>query len=69
VRAVAPTAIGGGVMYVCVWLVKTQIFADASASWRLSGAIITGMIVYALMTFFINRDAIRQCLTLVRRQV
>jgi len=56
-------------MYVCVWLVKTQIFADASASWRLSGAIITGMIVYALMTFFINRDAIRQCLTLVRRQV
>jgi len=27
------------------------------------------MTVYALMTFFINRDAIRQCLTLVRRQV
>jgi hypothetical protein len=56
-------------MYVCVWLVKTLIFADASAPWRLSGAIITGVAVYALMTLFINRDAIRQCLTLVRRQV
>jgi len=27
------------------------------------------MTVYALMTFFINRDAIRQCMTLLRRQV
>jgi O-antigen/teichoic acid export membrane protein len=67
-RAVAPTAIAGSVMYACVWLVKTMIFADASAPWRLSAAIITGMIAYALMTFFVNRDAVRQCLTLIQRQ-
>jgi teichuronic acid exporter len=68
VRAVAPTAIAGGVMYASVWLVKTLIFADAPASWRLCASVMTGVVVYSLMTFLVNSGTARQCLTLIRRQ-
>ena len=66
VGAIAPTAIAGSVMYACVWFAKTFIVAGAPAAWRLCASITTGMIVYSSVTFFANRGAIRQCLTLIR---
>jgi teichuronic acid exporter len=66
--AVVPTVIAGGAMYAAVWLVKTLVFADAAAPWRLCAAIVTGIIVYSMITFLINRSAVRQCLTLLRMQ-
>lgn len=68
VDVIAPTAISAGVMYVCVWVVKTFVFADGAAAWRLGAAIATGSIVYWVMTFLINRDALRQLMTLLRVQ-
>jgi O-antigen/teichoic acid export membrane protein len=69
VDAIAPAAVAGSVMYVSVWITKTFIFADSPPPWRLCGSIVTGMIVYSLMTFCINRNAIRQCLSLIRRSI
>jgi teichuronic acid exporter len=67
--AVLPTAIAGGAMYAAVWLVKTTVFHDAGAPWRLCAAILTGIVVYSAMTLLINRSVVRQCLTLLRTQV
>jgi O-antigen/teichoic acid export membrane protein len=64
--AVAPTAIAAGVMYASVWLVKTFVFEDTAAPLRLCASMVTGIFVYFMMTFFINRNAARQCLALVR---
>ena len=64
--AVAPTAAAAGVMYVCVWLVKTLVLAGASAPWRLTGSIVTGIAVYSVMTLCINRRVVREFLALVR---
>jgi teichuronic acid exporter len=64
--AVAPTAAAAGVMYVCVWLVKTLVLADAPAPWRLTGSIVTGIAVYSVMTLCINRRVVREFLALVR---
>ena len=69
VGAIAPTAIAGSVMYACVWLARTFVVAGAPAAWRLCASILTGMTVYSLVTFFTNRGAIRQCLTLIRGRV
>jgi teichuronic acid exporter len=68
VRAIIPTAIAGSLMYASVWMVKTIIFAGASAPWRLGASVITGIIVYSSITFFVNRGAVRQCLALIRAQ-
>jgi hypothetical protein len=51
-----------------VWLVKTSVFTDVGAPWRLCAAILTGIVVYSVMTLLINRSAVRQCLTLMRMQ-
>jgi teichuronic acid exporter len=67
VAAVAPTALAGSVMYICVWVTKTFIFPNWPAPWRLCGLIVSGMSVYSLMTWCINRNAIRQCVSLIRR--
>jgi teichuronic acid exporter len=66
VRAVAPTAIAGSLMYASVWVVKTLIFAGTSAPWRLGTSVMTGIVVYSSITFFVNRGAVRQCLALIR---
>src|SRR5947208_16928170 len=47
--AVARTAIAAGVMYACVWLTRTLVFADRAAVWRLCASIVTGIIVYSVM--------------------
>ena len=66
VRAVAPTAIAGSLMYASVWVVKTLILAGTSAPWRLGTSVMTGIVVYSSITFFVNRGAVRQCLALIR---
>lgn len=65
-RAVAPTAMAGSTMYGSVWLLKVFVLAGAAAPWRLGASIVTGTIVYCLMTFLVNRGAVRQCLALIR---
>ena len=69
IEAIAPTAIAGSVMYSSVWLVKTFILAEAPAPWRLSASIVTGIIVYSMMTLLLNRSVIRQLLSLIRGQL
>jgi O-antigen/teichoic acid export membrane protein len=64
--AVAPTAVAAGAMYASVWLVRAFAFSDATAVWRLCASVASGVIVYAAMTFIINRSAVDQCLTLMK---
>jgi teichuronic acid exporter len=66
---VLPAMTAGICMYAAVWLAKSLVFADTTAPWRLCAAILTGAVVYSVMTVLINRGAIRQCLSLVRMQV
>jgi O-antigen/teichoic acid export membrane protein len=64
--AVTPTAIAAGLMYASVWLLKGLVFAEAPAVWRLCAAVATGMVVYVVISFAINRSAVNQCLSLLR---
>jgi teichuronic acid exporter len=63
--AVAPSAISAGTMYAFVVLINI-LNRGAAPGWRLPASIVTGMLVYSLMTLLINRNAARQCLSLLR---
>ena len=68
VRAIFPTVVSGVAMYAAVWFVKAALFPETPAPVRLAAAITAGAVVYSLSTLFLNRTALRQCVSLAKMQ-
>jgi O-antigen/teichoic acid export membrane protein len=61
----APPAVSAGVMAGAVVLAEATVLSALPSVWRLASAVLLGAVVYSLLTFLVNRAAVRLVLQLV----